>query len=276
VTALRDDRANVGFLGIDDTYFPRGADPSSMLEDQTCLVTGASRGIGRGVAEELGAYGADVVVNYRSSEARAHDVCDHIEDEGEGRAVPAQADVSDFEEVQSMVESVREEWGPIDVLVNNAGITVDKKFENMSREDWERVVNVNLGGVFNCTKACFGDLCEAENGRLINISSVVGQQGNYGQANYATTKSGLFGFTRTLALEMASSGSTANCVAPGFVETDMLESVPERVQQKIIDRIPLNRFATVDDVAGIVRFVASEDAGYMTGQILAVNGGMEW
>jgi 3-oxoacyl-[acyl-carrier protein] reductase len=153
---------------------------------------------------------------------------------------------------------------------------VDKKFENMSREDWERVVNVNLGGVFNCTKACFGDLCEAENGRLINISSVVGQQGNYGQANYATTKSGLFGFTRTLALEMASSGSTANCVAPGFVETDMLESVPERVQQKIIDRIPLNRFATVDDVAGIVRFVASEDAGYMTGQILAVNGGMEW
>jgi 3-oxoacyl-[acyl-carrier protein] reductase len=247
-----------------------------MLEDQTCLVTGASRGIGRGVAEELGAYGADVVVNYRSSEARAHDVCDHIEDECEGRAVPAQADVSDFEEVQSMVESVREEWGPVDVLVNNAGITVDKKFENMSHEDWERVVNVNLGGVFNCTKACFGDLCEAENGRLINISSVVGQQGNYGQANYATTKSGLFGFTRTLALEMASSGSTANCVAPGFVETDMLESVPERVQQKIIDRIPLNRFATVDDVAGIVRFVASEDAGYMTGQILAVNGGMEW
>ncbi|MFB6206896.1 MAG: beta-ketoacyl-ACP reductase [Haloglomus sp.] len=247
-----------------------------MLEGQTCLVTGASRGIGRGVAKELGAYGADVVINYRSSEESAHEVCDYIEDDCDGRAIPAQADVSNFDEVRSMVEAVREEWGSIDVLVNNAGITVDKKFENMSREDWDRVIDVNLGGVFNCTKACFEDICEADHGRLVNISSVVGQQGNYGQANYATTKSGLFGFTRTIALEMASSGSTANCVAPGFVETDMLESVPERVQEKIIDRIPLNRFATVDDVAGIVRFVASEDASYMTGQILAVNGGMEW
>jgi 3-oxoacyl-[acyl-carrier protein] reductase len=247
-----------------------------MLEGQTCLVTGASRGIGRGVAEELGSHGANVVVNYRSSEDLAHEVCDHIEDDCDGKAVPAQADVADYDEVQAMVEGVREEFGGVDVLVNNAGITVDKKFENMTRDDWERVVDVNLGGVFNATKACFEDLCEADDGRLINISSVVGQQGNYGQANYATTKSGLFGFTRTIALEMASSGSTANCVAPGFVATDMLETVPERVQEKILDRIPLNRFATVDDVAGIVRFVASEDAGYMTGQILAVNGGMEW
>jgi 3-oxoacyl-[acyl-carrier protein] reductase len=247
-----------------------------MLDGQTCLVTGASRGIGRGVARELGEYGADVVVNYRSSEGPANEVCDHIEDECDGRAIPAQADVSDMDEVQAMVEAVHEEWGDIDVLVNNAGITVDKKFAEMSREDWQRVIDVNLGGVFNCTKACFDDLCAADHGRLVNISSVVGQQGNYGQANYATTKSGLFGFTRTIALEMASSGSTANCVAPGFVETDMLETVPERVKEKILDRIPLNRFATVEDVAGIVRFVASEDASYMTGQILAVNGGMEW
>jgi 3-oxoacyl-[acyl-carrier protein] reductase len=247
-----------------------------MLEGQTCLVTGASRGIGRGVAKELGDHGADVVVNYRSSEGEAREVCDHIEDECDGRALPAQADVAELDEVEAMVEAVRDGWGSIDVLVNNAGITVDKKFENMTCEDWERVIDVNLGGVFNCTKTCFQDLCEAENGRLINISSVVGQQGNYGQANYATTKSGLFGFTRTIALEMASSGSTANCVAPGFVATDMLETVPDRVQEKILDRIPLNRFATVNDVAGIVRFVASEDAGYMTGQILAVNGGMEW
>jgi 3-oxoacyl-[acyl-carrier protein] reductase len=146
----------------------------------------------------------------------------------------------------------------------------------MSREDWKRVVEVNLGGVFNATNAYFEDIKSADDGRLINISSVVGQQGNYGQANYATTKSGLFGFTRTLALELASTGSTANCVAPGFVETDMLETVPERVQEKILQRVPLDRFATPDDVAGIVRFVASEDASYMTGQILAVNGGMEW
>jgi 3-oxoacyl-[acyl-carrier protein] reductase len=247
-----------------------------ILENQTCVVTGASRGIGRGIALELADHGADVVVNYRSSAAEATEVRDRIEEETPGRGVTAQADVADQEAVAELYEMTEQAFGGADVLVNNAGITVDKKFENMTREDWERVIQVNLGGVYNCTNAFFDDLCEAEDGRLINISSVVGQQGNYGQANYATTKAGLFGFTRTIALEMAASGSTANCVAPGFVETDMLETVPERVQERILDRIPLNRFATVDDVAGIVRFVASEDASYMTGQILAVNGGMEW
>jgi 3-oxoacyl-[acyl-carrier protein] reductase len=188
----------------------------------------------------------------------------------------AQADVADFDEVQAMREEIHDEFGPVDVLVNNAGITIDKKFENMTKEDWDTVIRINLGGVFNCTKNFFDDVKSADSGRVINISSVVGQQGNYGQANYAATKSGLFGFTRTIALELASTGSTANCVAPGFVKTDMLESVPERVQEKILSRIPLNRFATVSDIAGIVRFVASEESSYMTGQILAVNGGMEW
>ena len=246
-----------------------------MLENQTCVVTGASRGIGRGIAEEFGRHGANVVVNYRSSEAAAHEVAETIDAEG-GDAVPLQADVSKADEVDAMAERVGDLFGGADVLVNNAGITIDKKFENMDRDDWERVMDVNLGGVFNTTNAFFDDIKSADEGRLINISSVVGQQGNYGQANYAATKSGLFGFTRTLALELANTGSTANCVAPGFVETDMLEDVPERVQQKIIDRIPLNRFATVEDVAGIVRFLATEDSSYMTGQILAVNGGMEW
>lgn len=246
-----------------------------MLENQTCVVTGASRGIGRGIAEELGQHGAEVVVNYRSSEAEAHDVVDAIEDSG-GNAVPLQADVSNFDEVQAMADRVDELYDGADVLVNNAGITIDKKFEAMTKEDWETVVDVNLGGVFNATKTFFSDIKESDQGRLINISSVVGQQGNYGQANYAATKSGLFGFTRTIALELASTGSTANCVAPGFVKTDMLDEVPDRVQEKILDRIPLNRFATVEDVAGIVRFVSSPDASYMTGQILAVNGGMEW
>ncbi|WP_246985052.1 beta-ketoacyl-ACP reductase [Halorientalis marina] len=246
-----------------------------MLENQTCVVTGSSRGIGRGIAEELGRHGANVVVNYRSSEAGAREAVEAIEDAG-GDAIAAQADVSDFEAVQAMREEVHDAFGSVDVLVNNAGITIDKKFENMTKEDWETVMRVNLGGVFNCTKIFFEDVKAADHGRLVNISSVVGQQGNYGQANYAATKSGLFGFTRTLALELASTGSTANCVAPGFVETDMLEDVPERVQEKIIDRIPLNRFATVDDIAGIVRFVASEESSYMTGQILGVNGGMEW
>jgi 3-oxoacyl-[acyl-carrier protein] reductase len=246
-----------------------------MLDDQTCLVTGSSRGIGRAVAEELGRNGADVVVNYRSSVTEAEDVVDTIEEEG-GTAIAVQGNVADYDEVEAMCSEIHDAFGSVDVLVNNAGITVDKKFENMTRDDWQRVLDVNLGGVFNCTHCLFDDIKSADDGRLINISSVVGQQGNYGQANYATTKSGLFGFTRTLALELASSGSTANCVAPGFVKTDMLETVPERVQEKILQRIPLDRFATPGDVAGIVRFVASEDAGYMTGQILAVNGGMEW
>jgi len=245
------------------------------LDGQTCLVTGSSRGIGRGIAEDLAAHGATVVVNYRSSAAEAEAVVESIEDDG-GTAVAAQADVSKFEGVEAMRAEVHDAVGPIDVLVNNAGITVDKKFENMTREDWDTVIDVNLGGVYNCTKVFYDDIQASDHGRLINISSVVGQQGNYGQANYATTKSGMFGFTRTIALELASTGSTANCVAPGFVKTDMLEEVPERVQEKILRDIPLNRFATVDDISSIVTFVASEAAGYMTGQVIGVNGGMEW
>ncbi len=245
------------------------------LEDRTCLVTGASRGIGRGIAEELGEGGANVVVNYRSSEDAAHEVKEAI-NEGPGEAVVAQADVADFDEVEAMHEAVTEEFGGVDVLINNAGITVDKKFSDMSREDWDTVMEVNLGGVFNCTKVCYDDIRNAHEGRLINISSVVGQQGNYGQANYATTKSGLFGFTRTLALEMARNGSTANCVAPGFVETDMLATVPDRVREGILERIPLDRFAEVEDIVGIVAFLAAEESSYMTGQVLGVNGGMEW
>ncbi|GGK65930.1 beta-ketoacyl-ACP reductase [Haloarcula sebkhae] len=245
------------------------------LENQTCVVTGSSRGIGRGIAKDLGAHGANVVVNYRSSEAEARAVVEDIRESG-GTAIAAQADVAKLDEVRAMREKVADEFGPADVLVNNAGITIDKKFENMTCDDWETVIDVNLGGVFNGTKAFYDDICDAEHGRLINISSVVGQQGNIGQANYATTKSGLFGFTRTLALELAHTGSTANCVAPGFVKTDMLEEVPERVQEKILREIPLDRFARVEDIAGIVRFVASEESSYMTGQVLGVNGGMEW
>ena len=245
------------------------------LNNQTCLVTGSSRGIGRGIATDLASRGAAVVVNYRSSAAEAEAVVESIEEDG-GRAIATQADISDFDDVRAMREEAHDSLGPVDVLVNNAGVTVDKKFENMDRADWETVIDVNLGGVYNCTKAFFDDLRDAPHGRLINISSVVGQQGNYGQANYATTKSGLFGFTRTLALEMASSGSTANCIAPGFVKTDMLEEVPERVQEKILQDIPLNRFATVQDICGIVSFVASEESSYLTGQVLGVNGGMEW
>ena len=245
------------------------------VEDKTCLVTGASRGIGRGVAEELGRNGANVVVNYVSSEEEAHETAERIESEG-GTAAVAQADVSDREAVDDLAENVRDAFGSVDVLVNNAGITVDRKFEDMTREEWDRVMDVNLGGTFNCTKAFYDDIESAEEGRLINVSSVVGQQGNYGQANYAATKSGMFGFTRSLALELAGSGSTANCVAPGFTETDMLAEVREDIRERIRKKIPLNRFAQVDDVACAVRFLASGESSYMTGQVVSVNGGMEW
>ncbi|WP_455448533.1 3-oxoacyl-ACP reductase family protein [Natrinema thermotolerans] len=245
------------------------------LTDRTCLVTGSSRGIGREIAFELARCGADVAVNYRSSEDRALTVTETIEDNGE-TAVPVQADVSDPAAVERMAAEVREDLGEIDVLVNNAGITIDRTFEDMTYEDWRTVIDVNLHGTFNCTKAFYEDIKTSDHGRLINISSVVGQQGNYGQANYATSKGGLFAFTRTLALELASHDSTANCVAPGFTETDMLEKVPDRVQDKICEDIPLDRFAEPEDIVGMVRFLASDQAEYMTGQVLGINGGMEW
>jgi 3-oxoacyl-[acyl-carrier protein] reductase len=245
------------------------------LSDRTCLVTGSSRGIGREIAFELARCGADVAVNYRSSDERAREVADAIEANGE-TAVPVQADVSDPAHVRRMAAEVRDELGAIDVLVNNAGITVDRTFEEMTYEDWRAVIDVNLHGTFNCTKAFYDDIKGSEHGRLINISSVVGQQGNYGQANYATSKGGLFAFTRTLALELASHGSTANCVAPGFTETDMLEKVPDRVRAKIREDIPLDRFAEPEDIVGMVRFLAGDQAEYMTGQVLGINGGMEW
>ena len=248
---------------------------STIPANRTCIITGASRGIGAQIARNLGRDGANVVVNYRSSETNAYDVVDGIEAEG-GTAIAVQADVTNKEAVDAMSDRVHDAFGPVDVLVNNAGITVDRTFKTMTREEWERVIDVNLGGVFNCSKAFYDDVKQAEHGRLINISSVVGQQGNYGQANYATTKSGLFGFTRTLALELANSGSTVNCVAPGFTRTDMLADVDEEIQDKIRQRIPLNRFAEAEDVSGVVRFLASEESSYMTGQILGINGGMEW
>ncbi|MFP9060968.1 beta-ketoacyl-ACP reductase [Natrialbaceae archaeon A-chndr2] len=245
------------------------------LAGQTCLVTGSSRGIGREIALEFARCGGNVVVNYASSAEKAREVRDHIE-ANEEQAIAVGADVSDPDAVAAMAEEVHEAFGPIDVLVNNAGITIDRTFENMTYEDWNRVMEVNLNGTFNCTKAFYDDIKNAGSGRLINISSVVGQQGNYGQANYATSKGGLIAFTRTIALELAREGSTANCVAPGFTETDMLEKVPDRVRGQIREKIPLDRFADTEDIVGMVRFLASDHADYMTGQVIGINGGMEW
>ncbi|WP_435365889.1 beta-ketoacyl-ACP reductase [Haloarchaeobius sp. DYHT-AS-18] len=245
------------------------------LAGKTCVVTGSSRGIGRQIALELARCGGDIVVNYNSSEERAAEVTEVIE-ANEGNAMSVGADVSDPEQVERMADEVHDEFGQIDVLVNNAGITRDRTFEEMTYDDWNQVMGVNLNGAFNCTKAFYEDIKSTDGGRLINISSVVGQQGNYGQANYATSKGGLIAFTRTIALELARHDSTANCVAPGFTETDMLGEVPERVREKIRAKIPLNRFADPEDIVGLVRFLASDQSSYMTGQVLGVNGGMEW
>ncbi|MDJ1431552.1 beta-ketoacyl-ACP reductase [Halostagnicola sp. A-GB9-2] len=244
------------------------------MEGRTCVITGSARGIGRGIAEHLGEEGANVVVNYRSSEGDAHEAVDAIETAG-GSAVTARADVADRADVEHMREVCLEAFGPADVLVNNAGITADHQFTEMTREDWDRVMDVNLGGMFNCSQVFYDDLWNAEEGRLINISSVVGKQGNFGQANYAAAKSGMFGFTRTIALELAQGGSTANCVAPGFTATDMVETVPEHVLERIISSVPLERLAEVEDIAAVVRFLASEDSSYVTGEVIDVNGGMD-
>lgn len=246
------------------------------LADRTCVVTGGSRGIGRGIAEELGRFGATVIVNYRSSQAGAREVADTIDaTDGDGEAYTVRADVTEQEDVDAMYETVREEVGPVDVLINNAGITADRTFQNMTPEDWHRVIDVSLHGAFNCTWAFFDDLASADQGRLINISSVIGQQGNVGQANYAAAKSGLFGFTRSLAQELAPTGSTANCVAPGFTRTEMVEAIPEDIQEQLLGEIPLGDFADVRDIASTVRFLASEESRYITGEVLNVTGGYD-
>ena len=243
------------------------------LDGKTCLVTGGSRGIGRSIAEELAAAGADVAVNYYSSEEAAYDVVDDIESTG-GNAAVVHADVSDFEAVRGMADRVHETFGDLDVLVNNAGINIDKRFGDLTPEDWQRVIDINLTGSYNTSRVFFEELRESEEGRIVNISSVIGEMGNIGQANYAASKSGLFGLTRTLAKELAGHRTTVNAVAPGFTWTDMLEEVPEGIREQIKSEIPVGRFAEPEEVSGTVRFLASERSSYITGQVIDVNGGM--
>ena len=244
------------------------------MDGRTCVITGSARGIGRGIAECLGSEGANVVINYRSSEGAAHEAVEAIEEAG-GQAITARGDVTVREDVEQMREICHEAFGPAHILVNNAGITADTQFTEMTEEEWNRVMDVNLGGMFHCTQEFYDDIWNAHEGRLINISSIVGKQGNFGQANYAAAKSGMFGFTRTIALELARGGSTANCVAPGFTKTDMLATVPDNVLDRIISNIPLQRLAEVEDIAAVVRFLASEESSYVTGEVIDVNGGMD-
>ncbi|MDF9295791.1 3-oxoacyl-[acyl-carrier-protein] reductase [Geobacillus stearothermophilus] len=244
-----------------------------MLEGKIALVTGASRGIGRAVALELARQGANVVVNYAGSEAKANEVVEMIHSLGR-EAIAVQADVAWAEEVERLVKTALDQFGRLDILVNNAGITRDNLLMRMKEEEWDAVINTNLKGVFLCTKAVTRPMMKQRGGRIINIASVVGVIGNPGQANYVAAKAGVIGLTKTAARELASRNITVNAVAPGFITTDMTEALSEELKGEMLKQIPLARFGEPDDVARVAAFLASDAAGYMTGQTLHVDGGM--
>jgi 3-oxoacyl-[acyl-carrier protein] reductase len=243
------------------------------LEGKVALVTGASRGIGREIAFELAREGASVAVNYAGSEAKALEVVEEIKAMGRD-AFAIQADVSNSESVTEMAKETIERFGKIDILVNNAGITKDNLLMRMKESEWDDVININLKGVFLCTKAVTRQMMKQRSGRIINISSIVGVSGNPGQANYVAAKSGVIGLTKTSAKELSSRGITVNAVAPGFITTDMTDKLNEDVKTEMLKQIPLARFGEPRDIARTVIFLASEDSAYMTGQTLHVDGGM--
>lgn len=241
------------------------------LRGQVAIVTGASRGIGRAIALALSAEGANVVVNYSSSSDAAQQVADEIV-VGGGSAIALQADVSKATHVEALLNTVMEKWNRVDVLVNNAGITRDSLLLRMKPEDWQAVIDLNLTGVFLCSRAVSKVMLKQRAGRMINITSVAGQIGNPGQANYSAAKAGVIGFTKSVAKELASRGITVNAVAPGFVATDMTNNLKS---EEIISYIPLGRYGQPEEVAGMVRFLAADPAAaYITGQVFNVDGGM--
>ena len=245
----------------------------SSLEGKIALVTGASRGIGRAIAIHLAEAGADVIVNYAGSEAAAAETAAAIAALGR-TAVTVKANVGKMEEAEQLVKTALEQFGKIDILVNNAGITRDNLIMRMKEEEFDQVIETNLKGVFNCIKAVTRPMMKQRSGRIINISSVVGVLGNPGQANYVAAKAGVIGLTKASARELASRGITVNCVAPGFIETDMTDVLAEDMKAQLLGQIPLGKLGQPAHIAKAVRFLASEDAEYMTGQTIHVDGGM--
>ncbi|CAM3354262.1 3-oxoacyl-[acyl-carrier-protein] reductase [Marinicrinis lubricantis] len=244
-----------------------------MLQNQVALVTGASRGIGRAIALELASSGADVAVNYAGSEQAAQEVVEQIEAMGR-KAIKIKANVANAAEVDEMVQTVLQHFGKLDILVNNAGITRDNLIMRMKEEDFDAVIDTNLKGVFHCIKAVSRPMMKQRSGKIINISSVVGVLGNAGQANYVAAKAGVIGLTKTCAKEFASRNITVNAIAPGFISTDMTEQLSDAQKETLIPQIPLGRIGRPEHIAKAVRFLASPDADYMTGQTLHVDGGM--
>jgi acetoacetyl-CoA reductase len=252
--------------------YPQEEENMRSIKGRIAIVTGGSRGIGRYIALQLASRGADVAINYRSHEAEAESVAREIQEHGvKGMAI--QADISNMKQARSMIERVYDQWSRIDFLINNAGITRDKTMKHLTDEDWQEVLDTNLGGVYATCSEVWPIMIEQNYGRIINITSFVGQTGNFGQANYAASKGGIIAFTKTMALEMAKYNITVNCIAPGFTETEMLQQVPEKIREKILARIPMRRFGDPDEIARAVAFIAAE-GDYITGQQININGGI--
>ena len=244
---------------------------SGALEGQAAVVTGASRGIGRACALELARHGADVAVNYVAAAGAAESCAAEIEALGT-RAFAVRADVSDAAQAQALIDAAAERFGKVDILVNNAGINRDRTLSRLTVEEWDEVIATNLSGMFHCTKAVVPGMRERNYGRIVNMSSVIGQMGNVGQANYAAAKAGMIGFTRTAALELARHNITVNAVCPGFVATDMVNALSGEIRDAIRARIPLGRFGEPEEIAALVRFLCTE-GGWFTGAQLSPNGG---
>jgi 3-oxoacyl-[acyl-carrier protein] reductase len=243
------------------------------LKGKVAIVTGSSRGIGRASALALAKEGINVVVNYLEHEKEAEETVDVIR-KMDCQSLKVQADVCKVDDVLKMVEIAMKTFGRIDILVNNAGIVRDRTLLKMEPIEWENVLATNLTGIFNCTKAVLETMLKQKSGRIINISSVVGQRGNFGQTNYAASKAGIIGFTKSLARELASKGITVNAIAPGFTETSLVKNLPEKVKTQLLEQIPMRRFAKPAEIAAVVVFLASDASSYVTGQVINVNGGM--
>ena len=245
----------------------------TILKDRVALVTGAVGGIGRSISLHLAAEGAILALNYLvEKDEDAEEYLKELTRQG-FRASLYKADVSRSDEAVSLVERVTKDFGRIDVLINNAGITIDKTMRNMSADQWDKVIGVDLSSVFYCSRAVIGQMLERGYGRIVNISSVVGQKGNFGQTNYAAAKAGIIGFTKALALETAKKGITVNAIAPGFVKTAMTDKIPKDVMDKIVDSIPVGRLAEPSEIARAIVFLADEKSSYITGQVMGINGG---